>query len=126
MPKKLLIDADVFVDFLLGEQHAREFLANLPEATFYYSPLTRLELLANDLCADPGVRNATAAVLSLGKKVDIDDSIVSLASEIKRKHAIGMNEAILAASALHIKAELVTKNIGAYRKITELLLMRPY
>lgn len=126
MPKKLLIDTDVFTDYLMGEQHAREFFEQLPEGTFHYSALTKLELLSASVCSDLAVRSTTTGLLSLGKKVEIDDAIIGLAAELKRQHGISLMDSIMAATALQLKAELVTKNVGDFKKIKELLLMRPY
>ncbi len=126
MTKKLMIDTDVFVDYLLGEPHAKEFFEQLPEGAFYYSSLAKLELLSAPACADAGVRSATNSLLSLGKRIDADDSIINLAAELKREHDLALIDAIMAASALQIKAELVTKNISDFKKIKELLLMKPY
>ncbi len=126
MPKKLLIDTDVFIDYLMGEQRAREFFEQLPEGTFHYSALTKLELLSASVCSDPAVRSATAGLLSIGKKAEIDEAIIGLASELKRRHSIPLMDAVMAATAIHLKAELATKNVGNFKKIKELLLMRPY
>ncbi|MBI2176107.1 type II toxin-antitoxin system VapC family toxin [Candidatus Woesearchaeota archaeon] len=126
MAKKLLIDTDVFVDYLMGDLHAREFFEQLPEGIFYYSALTKLELLSASVCADAPVRNSTTALLSLGRRIEIDDAIISLAAEEKRKHSLPLPDSIMAATALHLKAELVTRNIGEFKKIKELLLMKPY
>lgn len=126
MTKKLLISADVFVDYLMGEPKAREFLEGLPEGAFYYSALTKLELLSAKVCADLGVRSATSALLALGKRVEVDDAIVNLAAEVKRQHNLPVPDSVMVATALQLKAELVTKNIGAFKRIKELLLMRPY
>ena len=126
MAKKLLIDTDVFMDYLMGDLHAREFFEQLPESIFYYSALTKLELLSASVCADASVRNSTTALLSLGRRVEIDDAIISLAAEEKRKHSLPLPDSIMAATALHLKAELVTRNIGEFKKIKELLLMKPY
>ena len=126
MAKKLLIDTDVFADYLMGEQHAREFFEQLPEGIFYYSSLTKLELLSASICADPAVRNSTTALLSLGRRVELDDAVTGLAAEEKRKHGLSLAQSIMAATALDLKAELVTRNIGDFKKIKELLLMKPY
>ena len=126
MTKKLLIDTDVFVDYLMGDPHAREFFEQLPEGIFYYSSLTKLELLSASVCADAAVRGTTTALLSLGRKVEADDQITSLAAEEKRKHNLSLPDSIIAATALHLKAELVTRNIGEFKKIKELLMMKPY
>ncbi len=126
MTKKLLIDTDVFADYLMGEPHAREFFEQLPEGIFYYSSLTKLELLSASVCADPAVRNSTTALLSLGRRVEVDDAIIGMAAEEKRKHNLSLAQSIMAATALHLKAELVTRNIGDFKKIKELLLMKPY
>ena len=125
MPK-LLIDTDVFTDYLLGEMRSQDFFEQLPEGTFYYSPITKLELLSSDICADGTVKSATASILSLGKQVELDDALVSFASDIKRQHGLSVRDAILVATALRLKAELVTKNVNELKKIKELLLMKPY
>ena len=126
MAKKLLIDADVFADYLMGDVHAREFFSQLPEGTFYYSPLARLELLSADVCADQSVRISTNALLSLGKKVEIDDTIVGSAAELRRQYNLSITDAVLVAAAINLKAELVTKKAGEFKRIANLLLMKPY
>ncbi|MEK6853959.1 MAG: PIN domain-containing protein [Nanoarchaeota archaeon] len=126
MAKKLLIDTDVFVDYLMGEPKAKEFFEQLPEGTFYYSALTKLELLSSKVCDDPSIRSSTAALLSLGKRIEIDDLTVNLAAEAKRRHSLSVSDSIMAAIALYLKAELVTRNVGEFKKIKELLLMKPY
>ena len=126
MAKKLLIETDVFADYLNGDVHAREFFDQLPEGTFYYSPLTKLELLSAEVCADQSVRSSTTALLSLGKRVEIDDSIVGSAAELMRQHNLAITDSVLVATALSIKAELVTKNVGELKRITNLFLMKPY
>ncbi len=126
MAKRLLIDTDVFVDYLMGEPHAREFFEQLPEGTFYYSTLTKLELLSASVCADPAVRNSTNALLSLGKKIELDDSLVSGAAELGRQYSLSTADAVIVAAAVYLKAELVTKKVGDFKKIANLLLMKPY
>ncbi|MBI2144855.1 PIN domain-containing protein [Candidatus Woesearchaeota archaeon] len=126
MAKRLLVDTDVFVDYLMGEQHAKEFFESLPEGTFYYSALTKLELLSSGACSDSGVRAATNGLLSLGKRIELDEPAINLAAEVKREHGLSLIDSIMAATALQQKAELVTKNIGEFKKIKELLLMKPY
>lgn len=126
MAKRLLIDTVVFVDYLMGEPHAREFFEQLPEGTFYYSPLTRFELLSSSVCADPAVRNSTNALLSLGKKIELDDSLVSSAAELARQYSLSVTDAVVVAAAIYAKAELVTKKVGELKKIANLLLMKPY
>ena len=126
MAKKLLIGTDVFVDYLNGDVHAREFFDQLPEGTFYYSPMTKLELLSVDVCADQSVRSSTSALLSLGKRVEIDDSIVVSAADLTRQYNLTVTNSVLVATALAIKAELVTKNVGELKRITNLFLMKPY
>lgn len=126
MAKKLVVDTGVLADYFMGEPHAREFFEQLPEGTFYYSTLTRLELLSAGVCTDPAVRSATAAMLSLGKAVELDDAVIGIAAELRRAHSLSLPDAVMAATALHMKAELVTKNISEFKKIKEMLLMKPY
>ncbi len=126
MAQKFLVDTDVFVDFLLGEQKAKEIFDQLPEGTFHYSPLTKLELLSAAACSDSTVKSATLGLLSIGKPVELDDHLILAAAEIKREHGLSISDSIVAVSALQLKAQLVTKNIGSFKKIKEILLMKPY
>lgn len=126
MPKKLLIGTDVFIDYLMGNQHAREFFEQIPEGTFYYSAITKLELLSEGVCSDQAVRSATTGLLSLGKRMEVDDQLITDAATLRREHELSNENALLSATALRLKAELVTKNIGGFKKINELLLMKPY
>jgi predicted nucleic acid-binding protein len=123
---KLLINEDVFVDYFMGDFHAKEFFEQLPEGVFYYSALTRFELISSTACTDTSVRNATNAVLSIGKRIDLDDNIINVAAELKRQYGLSMPDSLLAATALMLKAELVTRNISEFKRIKELLLMKPY
>lgn len=123
---RFLVNTDVFVDYFMGDFHAKEFFEQLPEGIFYYSALTKMELLSSSLCTDPSVRNSTAAMLSLGKRVEIDDTIIGLAAELRRQHGLSLQDSVMAATALHLKAELVTKNISDFKRIKDLLLMKPY
>ena len=48
------------------------------------------------------------------------------AAELRRQYNLSITDAVLVAAAINLKAELVTKKAGEFKRITNLLLMKPY
>ena len=126
MAKPFLIDSDVFADYLNGTDKAKEVLHHLPDGTFFYSSLTTAELLSGTASHEPKVKEATIALLSLGKEVVVDQQIAASAAELKRKSGLQLADAIIAASAIATKSVLVTRRAKDFKKVEGLTIMQPY
>lgn len=115
MPNSILVDADVLVDFLRGQEKAVAFV-NKFSSRLILSPIVVAELYA-------GVKgDAELLVLenffSLFRVVPLTAEIAKTGGLYKRdygkSHGIGLADAILAATADAEKAELKTLNVKQY------------
>ncbi len=121
MPRPLLIDTDVMVDFLRGypkavalvkAQSARIILSSIVSAELYTGIRGSHELTALD------------ALISLFRVVPVSASLARVAGLHKRaygkSHGVGLADAIIAATAEVENAELCTLNIKHYPMFTGL------
>ncbi len=117
---KILIDTDVFIDYL-----NRGFLGRIFENKqfqIYYSIVTKKELLSK-----PGLRdNEKKAILSILRQhrlVPLKPRITIIYSELRRKYpAIEKEDALIAASALVLRIPFLTRNSKHFKMIKGLTL----
>lgn len=125
MAKNLLIDTDVLIDYLTGQEDAVAFLESLLQPMFI-SSITVAELYS-------GVRDGKERVI-------LDDfieafGVVPLTADIAQKgglyrrdfgksHGVGLADSVIAATAEAINVTLVTLNQKHYPMVTNLLI--PY
>lgn len=126
--KQCLIDTDVIIDHLRGEEKAREFLKQIraEEIDILYSVITKAELY-------PGVRSKeeekVGSLLSSMKEVRIDGEIAVAAGRYRKKfyasYSLLLPDALIAASAKQVGAVLVTLNIKHY-PMKDIKIQTPY
>ena len=126
--KRYLIDTDIIIDHLRGVERARDFLKQIKseEAEILYSVITKAELYA-------GIRSKEeenmAALLGSMKEVGIDGEIAAAAGRYKNKyhasHGLLLPDALIAASAKHVGAVLVTLNKKHY-PMRDITIKTPY
>ncbi len=115
MPNSILVDTDIFIDFLRGYNKAIAFIDKF-SSQIILSPIVVAELYA-------GVKgNNELAVLdnfiSLFHVVPLTSEIAKIGGLYKRdfgkSHGVGLADAILAATAEVEQAELKTLNVKHY------------
>jgi len=122
-----LLDTNVFVDHLRGHAPAVAFFQRLRDARdVAFSSLTEVELLAGKANADRRARTTLLRFLQGWTKVDVSNPIAILAGDIARESSLDVADAIIAATAIQHKAEIVTKNTSDFRRIKGLRLREPY
>ncbi|MEW6740887.1 MAG: PIN domain-containing protein [Nitrospirota bacterium] len=117
---KLLIDTDIFIDYF-NHGFFEEILEN-KEFTIYYSVITKKELLAKQGLKD----SEKQAILYVLRKY----KIINITADIAYRYSVLLNEypemtkedALIAATALHKRLPLLTRNWKHYRKIKGLVL----
>jgi predicted nucleic acid-binding protein len=121
----MLIDTDVLIDFLRGLEQAKNFVAGLPEQVFV-SAITVAELHV-------GVRNGKERAnltefLDTLEAITLDAELAAEGGLIRRdygkSHGVGLNDALIAATALKNRLQLVTLNAKHYPMVNNLLV--PY
>jgi len=121
----IIVDTDIFIDFLRGMKYAYEFL-NKNSKEIAFSALTETELLAGKECDDTKKREDILHLLSEFEKIPIGNPLAQVAGDLRRKNDIKIPDAIIAASALQEDALLVTRNAKDFEKIKELKVKKPY
>lgn len=110
-----LIDTDVLIDFLRGHESARDFMARLPKQVFV-SAITVAELHV-------GVRNGKERAILTGffdtlEILPLDAETAAEGGLLRRdygpSHGVGLNDALIAATAIRYKLELATLNRKHY------------
>lgn len=118
MPNAMLVDTDVLIDFLRGNDKAISFIDEF-SPHIILSPLVIAELYAGV----KGTNELTALdnFVSLFRIVPIDSEIAKAGGLYKRdfgkSHGVGLADAILAATADKENAELKTLNVKHYPMI---------
>ena len=113
--RELLVDTDVWIDYLRGHPQAIACIKQLPERV-WISAVSVAELHAG---VREGVeRDALALLIS---SLDVADLTVEIATrggllrrDFCRSHGVGLNDALIAATALEHDLQLLTLNVKHY------------
>lgn len=123
----LLIDTDIFIDFLKNVQPARALLDS-SQFTLYYSAWTRKELLAKHGLSDRE-RREVEELLDRFRLVPVNDSVAEKFWELLKKYepqGLRQADAIIAATAWQLNLPLLTRNQKHFRFIAEVELAPSY
>ncbi|MEC4813948.1 MAG: type II toxin-antitoxin system VapC family toxin [Scytonema sp. PMC 1069.18] len=111
MPKKLLIDTDVLIDYLRGKPQAIQYLENLTESLLI-SSITIAELYAG--VREGKEREALDEFVRAFEVIPVNDEIAIKGGLYRRdyfkSHNVGLADAIIAATSEMKNAYLVTLN----------------
>lgn len=108
----VLVDTDLFVDHLRG---AVELEAG--RHRLHYSVITRAELFAGS-----SATNFAAQLLGPLREIPVDRSIAERAGRVRRDAGIRLPDALIAATALENKLELVSRNTRDFKRVRGLRL----
>ncbi len=123
----MLIDTNVFVDHLRGYAPAVAFFESLAvKDHILFSAITEAELVAGQECKEKIKKEGVLQFLGQWNKILVTNQIAVLAGDLSRDKRIDLPDAIIAASAIVNKAELVTKNVKDFKRIAELSIRIPY
>lgn len=115
MQKKLLMDTDIVIDYLRNQTSAVHYLEQWTD-TLFLSVVTVAEIYAG--VRDQNERKTTEIFLSAFSIIPLDNTIAVAGGEFckkyKKSHGTGLADALIAATALHYEANLVTLNARHY------------
>ncbi len=123
--KKILFDTDVLIEYLQGKDEAQAYIDNISD-TVYMSSITMAELYA-------GVRKEeelkkleifieTFEVTNLNKSIAKTGGLYR--NQYKPSHGVGLADALIAATAKEIDAQLITFNTKRFPMLTDVV--KPY
>ena len=120
-----LIDTDIFIDFFRGVPEAATFLQEHVQ-DIIFSAITEAELLSGQVCNDVQEKEKVFHLLSQFEKIAVDNLLVQVAGDIRRKYGLEIPDAIIAASAFVSDSVLITRNINHFEKVKEIKVKKPY
>jgi predicted nucleic acid-binding protein len=112
-----LLDTDIAIDFLRRRDYARKLLERwAEEGLLAVSALTHLEIYQGMKSGEEKATNAFLdGLISIAVDVPIARRAGRMMSELRVKGVtIGIADAIIAATALHLNAPLLTNNVEHY------------
>ena len=113
--KNIVLDTDILINFLRGQETARDFLSSLvDEATLYCSVITVAEIFAG---MREHERKKTEELLDSFNLIEITKEIAEKAGNYKNRiksQTLELDDCLIAASAQSIGAILATENIKHY------------
>jgi len=120
-----LVDTNVFIDHFRNYSLATAFFESLDEESIF-SAISEAELISGQQCALPEKKKYILQFLGRWRKIEVSNQIAVLAGDIVREHPIELADAIIAATALIHKAELLTRNVKHFSMIKNLVVKSPY
>ena len=124
----LVLDTDIFIDLLRGFEKAKNYFEELnrEDNIIYYSAVTEIELISGKECSRIDKKAEIIKILSQFSKIPVDNKIAVKAGDFRREYEAPFTDAVIAATAFFMKADLATRNIDDYKKIKEITLKVPY
>jgi predicted nucleic acid-binding protein len=112
---RYLVDTDVFVDHLRNGVRVP-----VPPAESAYSTITRAELYAGHSVNE----RVVDTLLSAFEEIGVERHTSEAAGRIRRSSDVALPDAIIAATAIADRRQLVTKNLRHFRTVRGLRLFR--
>ena len=126
--RNVVLDTDIIVDFLRGFEKAKNLFEKIKEETdvIYFSAVTESELISGKECNKVERKTEILNLLSNFSKVAVVNEIAIKAGDFSRVYDVETADAIIAATAFLMKADLITRNRSDFEKIKEITLKVPY
>lgn len=124
---KVVLDTSILIDNIRGGAAWKQFLISTEgDVDIYVPTIVIFELFSGKSTADPTVEKETLALVKNFKEVDLDSEIAKKAGELYREHGkhIGVQDYIIAATALSIGASVVTLNKKHFEQIPHVVLYK--
>ncbi len=119
----MLLDSNILIYFSKPDGEFLSRWVGDPEAAV--SIVTRIEALGfSDF--SPGEAEAIERALQSLPVVPLTDAIAERAITLRRQRRMKLGDSIIAATAVALDAELVTRNVGDFRHIPDLRLIDPF
>lgn len=124
----IVLDSDILIDVLRKFEKAKGFFEKTikKEERIYFSAITETEIISGKACNELAKKQNTLHLLSLFTKILVDNKIAQTAGDFRRNYNLLTPDAIIAATALHTKSKLITRNLKDFQKVKEIIVESPY
>ena len=125
--KGYCVDSDILIDYLRGQNKAREFLLSASkEQALWISIVSVVEIFSGKETADTKKRAQIEAFLGNFSVIGLSYEIAKRAGELRRDYGRPFADMIIAASVLEFDLSLVTRNAKHFDKLKDLNTTKPY
>ena len=123
MGKKYLLDTNVVLDFMGRKlpEKSKKFVAEVVDNQINISAINKIELLGFE-----NVEKNLVAFVSFAEIYPIDDEIIDITIDLRKKYKIKLPDAMIAATAIAYNFTLLSHNVKDFQKIEELNLLDVY
>ena len=123
-----VLDTDVFIDLLRGFEKAKKYFEELnkEDNVVYYSAITEVELISGKECRKIEKKAEIIKILSQFSEIPVDKRIAIKAGDFRREYGTAFTDAVIAATAFAMRANLVTRNVNDFQNIKEITIKIPY
>lgn len=119
-----LVDSNIFIYATKPDDKiASEFLRSTEG--FCYSKITLIEVLGVK-GLDNNVENDLRILFSKGEPLDVSDSVVGKAIELRKTKKMTLGDSIIVATAMVYQKKLATRNVEDFENIEGLEVYNPY
>jgi len=123
-----IVDTSIFVDYLRGNETAKEWMSNFPKGELAYSIITGAELVAG--CRNRHEQELVEKELALYPMVHLSGMISVTAWDWYRQlhlsHGAGFLDCLIGASAHQYGLTICTLNDKHFKAFADLIVERPY
>ena len=123
MGKRYLLDTNVVLDFMGKKlpEKSKKFIAEVIDNQINISAINKIELLGFE-----NVEKNLVAFVSFSEIYPVNDEIIDITIDLRRKYKIKLPDAIIAATAIAYDFILLSHNVKDFQKIEELNLLDVY
>ena len=125
---KIVVDTSIFVDYIRSKKGILPELMKLAskkQTTLYVASVVILELWAGLSMNDDDIYKKVKRLVKVAKVINLTGQLAESSGELRRKkEVIGNMDAVVAATALYLGAELATNNKKHFEKVPGLKLFK--
>jgi hypothetical protein len=121
-----VIDSNVVIDYLSGQlpNNAMSFLNGIIDNSPTISIMTKIEVLGFN--NPPEIEALLNLLIDVSSVIPLNDDVVNTTIEIRKKNKIKTPDAIVAATAIVLDYQLITRNTSDFKKLVGLKFIDPW
>jgi predicted nucleic acid-binding protein len=123
---RYLIDSNIWIYAGASQEPAREILSKALKSEWAgYSAISRLEVLGYPNITEQDKKLLTQ-IMAIFVEAPVDSAIIDKAIHIRQSTKIKSPDAIIAATAINMKATLVSRNTRDFSTVPNLSILNPF